>query len=78
MEFFGEAGCPGLNVDELKALLTIGRLPALCKSVTSMITDEGVWGGLYSVWGEFAVSREEIRYGIRFSLPGCPARWRGR
>ena len=37
-----------------------------------MLADEGERGVVYCVWGEFIVHREELRHGVRFSMPKCP------
>jgi len=71
MEFFAEVN-PGLDKASLKALATIARLPELCSSISSLITDEKTRGMIYCTWGEFGVNREEIRDGVRFTLPNCP------
>lgn len=72
MEFFAEVKNPDLGIKELKNRLTINRLPALCRSVSTVITDNKDKGIIYCVWGEFDINREELKYGIRFSLPRCP------
>ena len=33
---------------------------------------EGDSGRIYCVWGEFTIHREEIKKGVRFTLPNCP------
>ena len=72
MEFFGTLDDSLLDGDRLKALLSIARLPELCDSISSVLADQGDHGRIYCVWGEFAVNREELKHGVRFTLPGCP------
>lgn len=72
MEFFAEVKNPGLDINSLKQRLTIRDLPKLSKSIDSVIADEKHKGRIYCLWGEFEINREEIKYGIRFTLPRCP------
>ena len=72
MEFFKEVEASDLDIRELKKILSIKNLPILCKSINSVILDEQQKGIIYCLWGEFEVNREELKYGIRFSLPNCP------
>lgn len=72
MEFFCEVENSGFDGDSLKKLLTIGRLSELCSSISSVIEDEKEKGVIYCVWGECEVNREELEFGIRFSMPDCP------
>ncbi len=72
MEFFAEVANTNLNAEALKTLVTIERLPRLCPSISSVLSDETVSGKIYCLWGEFNINREEIRDGVRFSLPNCP------
>jgi hypothetical protein len=71
MEFFAAAAVSA-SVDDLRRRLTITDLPLWCASVTRVFRDEGAEGEIYCVWGQFRVRREEIRDGVRFTLPGCP------
>ncbi len=72
MEFFAEIAGTGVTPRELKNRLTISSLPQYCASVDRVFEDAGSQGSIYCLWGEFLIHREEIRYGLRFSLPGCP------
>lgn len=72
MEFFTEISNYPINVDELKHHLVIKNLPVLCSSITSVLKDDISAGVIYCIWGEFAIHREELQYGVRFSLPSCP------
>lgn len=72
MEFFGEIQNVGLDAGELKNLLVVENLAALCDSISTVTPHEKDRGVMFCVWGEFEVRRDEIRYGVRFSLPNCP------
>jgi len=50
----------------------IGQLADFCASIDRVLEHQGDQGRVYCVWGEFAVHREIIRGGVRFTLPGCP------
>ena len=39
---------------------------------SSLILDNKINGIIYCVWGEFKINREELDYGVRFTLPHCP------
>jgi hypothetical protein len=72
VEFFAEINNIKISTSRLKNQLTIGQLPALCHSIDTVILDNKINGIIYCVWGEFKVHREELDYGIRFTLPHCP------
>jgi len=73
MEFFKEIKTAHHhNTINLEQLLTIHNLPVLCQSIHSVMLDQQQSGSIYCVWGEFKINREELKYGIRFSLPECP------
>ncbi len=72
MEFFEELEKPDINIDDLKNLLTINKLPTLCKSIDTVISNKGNEGEIYCLWGLFNIRREVIKYGIRFTLLNCP------
>lgn len=72
MEFYAEVRKVTLKNKQLVRLLSIARLPELCRSINTVIADHVDNGIIYCVWGEFIVHREEIEYGVRFSLPHCP------
>ena len=71
MEFFATADVVA-TVAELQRRLSITDLPHWCASVDKTLSDAGDEGEIYCVWGGFLVRREEIRDGLRFTLPGCP------
>ncbi len=73
MEFLHEIkSSPPIDVVNLKKLITIKNLPKLCSSINSVIKNNISEGVIYCVWGEFRIHREELKYGIRFSMPECP------
>jgi len=61
-----------VGIVNLKQLITIKNLPELCSSINSVIKNNISEGVIYCVWGEFRIHREELKYGIRFSMPECP------
>jgi len=71
MEFFATAAVR-TDVLELQRRLSICDFPRWCASVSEVFSDEGARGEIYCVWGRFRVHREDIRDGVRFTLPGCP------
>lgn len=71
MEFFATAGVR-TDVLELQRRLSISEFPRWCASVSEVFCDDGGRGEIYCVWGRFRVHREDIRDGVRFTLPGCP------
>ena len=72
MEFFQEVHRPDLAISDLKRLLTINNLSNLCASINSVLSQKENEADIYCIWGAFVVKREEIRYGVRFSLLDCP------
>ncbi len=72
MEFFKEVHSSDLDIVHLKGLLTINNLTSLCASISTVTALEENEGDIYCLWGTFKVRREEIRYGVRFSLLNCP------
>ena len=72
MEFFEEIEMAGVDVGKLKDLLSISSLPNHCRSIDSVISDHRDTGEIYCVWGQFDISREVIKNGVRFALLDCP------
>ena len=72
MEFFQEVNNTGLDDRQLKDLIPINTLTTYCASINSVLTDKGNKGSIYCSWGEFDITREEIKHGVRFSLLNCP------
>ena len=72
MEFFSKINTSIEGSEFLKNALTISSLPSFTDSILNVISDSGDTGEIYSIWGQFDISRELIRYGVRFSLTSCP------
>lgn len=72
MEFFEEIETHTADPATLKGRIRISSLPRFCRSIDSVISDRHDSGEIYSVWGQFRVSREEIRNGVRFAFVDCP------
>ena len=71
MEFLETTTISATDTD-LKRRLTISALPLWCASIEKVLADFKTRGEIYCVWGVFDIQREELLYGARFSLPGCP------
>ena len=71
MEFFATTIIPSSAAD-LQRRLTISELPHWCASIEKVLSDATSSGEIYCVWGTFNVHRENLRSGVRFSLPDCP------
>lgn len=71
MEFFATTIIPASAAD-LQRRLTISELPHWCASIEQVLSDAKSSGEIYCVWGTFLTHRENVRSGVRFSLPGCP------
>lgn len=73
MEFFAEIDSHAISAELVYELVTIGRLPELCASIDSVVSIQSPSSGeIYCVWGQFQVSREKIRNGVRLALLNCP------
>lgn len=70
MEFYTATTIPASAVD-LQQRLTINALPNWCASIETVLQDAESYGEIYCVWGTFRTNREEIRGGVRFTLPAC-------
>ena len=71
MEFFAATIIPASAAD-LQRRLTISELPHWCASIEKVLSDAKSSGEIYCVWGTFHTHREDLREGVRFSLPHCP------
>jgi hypothetical protein len=71
MEFFATTIIPASAAD-LQRRLTISELPHWCASIEKVLSDAKSSGEIYCVWGTFHTYREDLREGVRFSLPHCP------
>ena len=73
MEFFAEIENLSVSASQIAELVTIPRLPELCASIDSVIAMHSQRSGeIYCIWGQFQVSREGIRNGVRIALLNCP------
>ena len=71
MEFFARLRARG-DADALQERLTIASLADHCALIDRVLETDGEVERIWCLWGEFAVRREPIRGGVRFSLPNCP------
>jgi len=71
MEFFATTIIPA-SASDLQRRLTISDLPRWCASIEKVLSDAKSSGEIYCVWGTFHARREDLRQGVRFSLPDCP------
>lgn len=71
MEFFAKAVCD-LTPEALHERVTGPELARWCASIDKVLAWEGEQGEIYCLWGQFQVRRECLRWGLRFTLPGCP------
>jgi len=71
MEFIATTIIPASAAD-LQRRLTISELPHWCASIEKVLSDAKSSGEIYCVWGTFHTHREDMRNGVRFSLPDCP------
>ena len=73
MEFFAKVDNRGIDSNTLFDRLTIDVLPEFSPSIDKVLTiSSSLKGEIYSIWGQFEVSREKIRNGVRFALLNCP------
>lgn len=72
MEFFRELKIKNLNCENLKEDISISTLPKYCHSIDTVISVENNTGEIYCLWGQFSITREILKYGVRFSLLNCP------
>jgi len=73
MEFFAEIENKSVSAEHVYEQVTIDRLPELCASIDSVVSIQSQRvGEIYCVWGQFQVSREKIRNGVRLALLNCP------
>ncbi|ODB87378.1 hypothetical protein A3195_01915 [Candidatus Thiodiazotropha endoloripes] len=63
MESFNELDKQDADLAKLKALLQIVSIRTHCVSINSVLIDNKDSGEIYCLWGQFSVSREEIRCG---------------
>jgi len=72
MEFFATLDSR-LNGEQLQQLITLERLPQLCATIDTLLSQTSAEAGeIYCLWGAFHIRRELINGGVRFTLPQCP------
>jgi hypothetical protein len=76
MEFFTSITLH-TNATELDQRLSIANLTTFCASISQVLLNTGNSGEIYCLWGQFLINREQLKDGVRFTLPGCPnaAQW---
>ena len=73
MEFFASIKVPSVSAEQLDERISMDRLPELCDSIDSVVSIQSQnRGEIYCVWGQFQVSRERIKNGVRLALVTCP------
>ena len=73
MEFFAKADNHGVDATTLYERLTIEALPEYTPSIDNVLSmNSESRGEIYSNWGQFDITREKIRNGVRFALLNCP------
>ena len=72
MEFFAQIERHNLDIENLKHRLQIASLPQHCSAISTANAVSDTAGDIYCIWGQFDVSREVIRFGVRFALLNCP------
>lgn len=70
MEFFSTTDIL-ISAADLQRRLTISDLPLWCASIQNVLHDATMSGEIYCVWGTFPINRENVRGGVRFTLPTC-------
>lgn len=60
-----------IAASDLQRRLTINELPLWCASIQEVLNDATTNGEIFCVWGAFRINREDIRGGVRFTLPTC-------
>jgi len=71
MEFFREIEA-GRGEAWIRDEVTIEALPRFCAEIEKVLEANGDEGRIWCLWGGFRIRRENIRGGVRFSLPDCP------
>ncbi|BEQ16112.1 hypothetical protein [Desulfoferula mesophila] len=72
MEFFGLAEVR-TDAKRLQQCLSLDRLPEFCAGISSLVKAVSeAEGEVYCMWGHFALRRENINGGVRFTMPTCP------
>ncbi|MEG3640200.1 hypothetical protein [Magnetococcus sp. PR-3] len=71
MEFFATAPSPW-GAEEIQKQITPDRLPVFCEAIAVVIRSDGHGGHYHTDWGEFEITWQAIRGGLRMSMPTCP------
>ncbi len=71
MEFFRIVNAPGTE-KKIQESLTLDNLRAMTGLFFRIGEVDGEKADIGGIWGEFRLSREKIRGGLRFSLLECP------
>ena len=71
MEFYAITSNIPASAADLQRRLTISELPRWCASIEKVLDDAITTGEIFCVWGTFHTNREDVRGGVRFTLPGC-------
>lgn len=71
MEFFRIVNAPGTE-KKIQESLTLDNLGAMTSLLFLIGEVDGEKASIGGIWGEFRLSREKIRGGLRFSLLECP------
>jgi len=72
LEFFGLADIR-TNETRLQQCLRLERLPEFCSGISSLVKHISEFEGeVYCMWGHFALRKENINGGVRFTMPTCP------
>lgn len=72
MEFFKLINNNSVDVAYLKTILSIKNLTKLSTLINSAEDAPNDKANIYCLWRAFNISREELKYGVRFSLLNCP------
>ncbi|MCB2226741.1 MAG: hypothetical protein KQH53_08700 [Desulfarculaceae bacterium] len=72
MEFFGLADVQ-TTPQRLQQCLSLERLPEFCEGISSLVKQISEQEcEFYCMWGHFAIRKDLINGGVRFSMPTCP------
>ncbi|ABK43919.1 hypothetical protein Mmc1_1408 [Magnetococcus marinus MC-1] len=71
MEFFATTKSPW-DAQQLQEQITPARLPHFCSAISTTLESDAQGGRYHTDWGEFVISWQPIRGGLRMSMPTCP------
>ena len=73
MEFFANITPRMVTPERIHQRVTIDRLADLCAAIDEVVCIQSEHAGeIYCVWGQFRISLEKIRNGVRIALLDCP------